>query len=228
MSALTTLETDLDCGEWKEEEDYSSVFVVFRERERERERAAAAQISAVATKCYILLLFIFFCLGCSSFPFSLSQVSLCLSRKERRRRRDRHTQKKERGDGSAFFPLEKYLPLVSRKIKDKNKIWDASGVCAFLAKKTNHHPLSLAIDFLRAKDIYSAIKSTLAIDRSIEGWEDRAEKLPERRKLCSLIFDFRSKRASEARSERAKVFGFGKKQERRETKCWGELNKEIP
>jgi len=52
----------------------------------------------------------------------------------------------------------------------KTKSDEMLRVCAFLAKKpTTTPPLSLAIDFLRAKDIYSAIKSTLAIDRSIEG-----------------------------------------------------------
>jgi hypothetical protein len=122
MSALTTLETDLDCGERKKEEKriIRQYFCRFQ-TERERERAAE-QISAVATKCYILLLFPSFFVWVVWFFFFLS-----LSFKKREKKRSPHTthtkkkERKERDDGSAFFPLEKYLPLVSRKIKDKTK-----------------------------------------------------------------------------------------------------------
>jgi len=82
------------------EEDYSSVFVVFRERE------GAAQISAVATKRYILLLFIFFCLGLV-FLFFLSFVFF--EKREEEEEITLRTKKKERR-WICFFSTRKISP----------------------------------------------------------------------------------------------------------------------
>ena len=157
---------------------------------------------------------IFFCLGSWFFFLSLSPQE----EKKKKKSRHTHTKKEREMKISAFFPLEKYLPLVSRgksKIKTKSEM---PRVFA-LFSRTNKRKKQPPPPFSLARSIFSprakrCIKSTLANDRSIEGWEDRAEKLRERRKLCFLIFDFRSKRASEARSprEREKVFGFGKEE----------------
>ena len=123
MSALTTLETDLDCLESKKKKRrglFVSIFVAFRERESSR-----TDIVGCNEMSHPPSLPIFFCLGCCSSSFlSLSLKSI---KERRKRRRDRHTHKKKEREMkiSAFFPLEKYLPLISRgksKIKTKSEM----------------------------------------------------------------------------------------------------------
>jgi hypothetical protein len=177
MSALTTLETDLDCLESKKKKRrglFVSIFVAFRERESSR-----TDIVGCNEMSHPPSLPIFFCLGCCSSSFlSLSLKSI---KERRKRRRDRHTHKKKEREMkiSAFFPLEKYLPLISRgKSKIKTKSDEMPRVCAFLShthKKNNHHPLSLSRDrfSLRARKDVSNQHSRTIVRSKVEKIERR-------------------------------------------------------
>jgi len=172
----------------------------FSERERESSADIGGCNETLHPPSLHLFLFGLFFLFFLSFVF--------FEKREEEEEIATHAQKKKRDDGSAFFPLEKYLPLVSRKIKDENKICrDASSLLRFSRKKTNHTPF-LTRSIFCARKIY--IPRSNQHSRSIV--RSKVEKI-ERRNFCpsgvnfvfqSLIF-VRSA-PSEARSEREKVF----------------------